>query len=66
MGARALLPEPPLLARDGNFIAAGYDGELDRLKQLRDESRQLVAQLQSAEPAANSSQYANAQPTRGA
>jgi len=45
--ARALLPEPPLLARDGNFVAPGYSAELDRLKQLRDESRQLVAGLQA-------------------
>ncbi len=43
---RAVQPEPPLLARDGGFIAAGYSAELDHLRQLRDESRQLIAGLQ--------------------
>src|SRR5579859_7551662 len=43
---RALAPELPLLARDGGFIAAGYSGELDELKALRDESRKLIAGLQ--------------------
>ena len=44
---RALAPELPLLARDGGFIAPGYSAELDELKALRDESRQLIAALQS-------------------
>ena len=44
---RALAPELPLLARDGGFIAAGYAPELDQLKTLRDESRRLIAGLQS-------------------
>src|SRR5262249_56712636 len=37
----------PLLARDGGFIAPGYSAELDELKSLRDESRKLIASLQS-------------------
>ncbi len=45
--ARALAEELPLLARDGGFIAAGYTAELDELKTLRDESRRLIAGLQS-------------------
>ena len=45
--SRALEPELPLLARDGGFIAAGYDAALDELKALRDESRKLIAGLQS-------------------
>ncbi|MGF1630533.1 MAG: DNA mismatch repair protein MutS [Kiloniellaceae bacterium] len=44
--ARALAPEPPLLARDGGAIAAGYDENLDELRALRDDSRKLIAGLQ--------------------
>ncbi len=44
---RALAAELPLLTRDGGFVAAGYDPRLDELKQLRDESRQLIAGLQN-------------------
>ncbi len=43
---RALDDELPLYARDGGFIAKGYAPELDELRQLRDESRRLVAGLQ--------------------
>ena len=43
---RALLPELPLLARDGGFIAPGYAPEFDELKTLRDESRRLIAALE--------------------
>jgi DNA mismatch repair protein MutS len=42
----ALVEEPPLIARDGGFIAPGHDPALDELRQLRDHSRQLVAGLQ--------------------
>ncbi len=44
---RALSQDLPLLARDGGFIAAGYDAALDELKNLRDESRKLIAGLQT-------------------
>lgn len=43
---RALDFEVPLLARDGGFIKRGYDAPLDELTSLRDESRQVIAQLQ--------------------
>ncbi|MBI1179089.1 MAG: DNA mismatch repair protein MutS [Alphaproteobacteria bacterium] len=43
---RALVEEPPLIARDGGFVARGYDGALDECRSLRDDSRQLVAGLQ--------------------
>jgi DNA mismatch repair protein MutS len=36
---RALAAELPLLARDGGFIAAGYDDEPRRAARLRDDSR---------------------------
>ena len=45
--AAALGPDLPLTARDGGFVAAGYDGELDRLRSLRDDSRKTVAGLQA-------------------
>ena len=44
---RALAADLPLLTRDGGFVASGYDPRLDELKQLRDESRQLIAGLQN-------------------
>ncbi|MCC5973663.1 MAG: DNA mismatch repair protein MutS [Rubellimicrobium sp.] len=42
----ALVAEPPLLARDGGFIAPGFDAELDELRQLRDEGRGVIAGMQ--------------------
>ena len=42
----ALGPNLPLLARDGGFVAAGYDAALDELRDLRDGSRRLIADLQ--------------------
>ncbi len=35
----ALVAEPPLLARDGGFVAAGFDAELDETRRLRDQGR---------------------------
>jgi DNA mismatch repair protein MutS len=43
---RALAPDLPNLARDGNFIARGYDAPLDELIVLRDDGRRLIAELQ--------------------
>lgn len=42
----ALTEEPPLLIRDGGAIKEGYSMELDNLRRLRDDSRQLLAQMQ--------------------
>jgi len=44
---RALVAEPPLLARDGGFIAAGFDSELDDTRQLRDEGRGVIGRMQA-------------------
>ncbi len=44
---QALAPELPLLARDGGFIARDYSYALDELVTLRDESRRLIAGLQT-------------------
>jgi DNA mismatch repair protein MutS len=43
----ALSPDLPLLARDGGFVAPGYDPELDELRGLREDSRKLIAALQA-------------------
>ncbi|UWR24049.1 DNA mismatch repair protein MutS [Sulfitobacter sp. S190] len=43
----ALIAEPPLLVRDGGFIAAGYHAELDEARTLRDEGRGVVAGMQA-------------------
>ena len=43
----ALADELPLLVRDGGFILEGYDSQLDHLRQMRDESRRLIAGLQA-------------------
>ena len=44
---QALIAEPPLLTRDGGFIASGYDAELDEARKLRDEGRSVIASMQS-------------------
>ncbi|MFS4438412.1 DNA mismatch repair protein MutS [Paracoccaceae bacterium GXU_MW_L88] len=42
----ALIAEPPLLARDGGFIAEGYSDDLDDARKLRDEGRSVIAGMQ--------------------
>ena len=44
---QALVAEPPLLARDGGFVAATYDPDLDLTRQLRDEGRGVIAGMQA-------------------
>ncbi len=44
---QALVAEPPLLARDGGFIAPGYDVDLDEARELRDEGRGVIASMQA-------------------
>jgi DNA mismatch repair protein MutS len=43
----ALSPDLPMLARDGGFIAPGYDATLDEHRALRDDSRKVIAALQA-------------------
>ena len=43
----ALVAEPPLLVRDGGFIAGGVDAELDEARLLRDKGRNVIASLQA-------------------
>jgi DNA mismatch repair protein MutS len=42
-----LVAEPPLLARDGGFVAEGHNAELDEMRRLRDEGRKIIAQHQA-------------------
>ena len=42
----ALVAEPPLLTRDGGFIASEFEPELDEMRQLRDEGRSVIAKMQ--------------------
>ncbi len=44
--SKALLPDVPMQARDGGFIALGWQVAIDQLKTLRDDSRKIVAGLQ--------------------
>lgn len=43
----ALVAQPPLLVRDGGFIADGFDTELDDARKLRDDGRSVIAQMQA-------------------
>ena len=45
--ARALISAPPLFSRDGGFIAKGYSPPLDEFVSLRDESRRLIANMET-------------------
>ncbi len=43
----ALMAEPPLLARDGGFVAKGYDDALDETRTLHEEGRSVIAGMQA-------------------
>jgi DNA mismatch repair protein MutS len=43
----ALVAEPPVMLRDGGFVAAGFAPELDETRKLRDEGRGVIAALQA-------------------
>lgn len=45
--AGALADEVPLLARDGGFIRAGHSADLDDLRLLTRDSRQMIARLEA-------------------
>lgn len=44
---KGLTPDVPMQARDGGFIATGWHAAIDELKTFRDDSRRIVAGLQS-------------------
>jgi DNA mismatch repair protein MutS len=43
----ALVESPPISTKDGGFIESGYNPRLDELRSLRDDSRTMIASLQS-------------------
>ncbi len=42
-----LVENPPLIARDGEFVREGWSAELDEQRQLATKSRTIIAQLQA-------------------
>lgn len=44
---QALREELPALARDGGFVAAGWDAALDEALSLKSDSRKIIAELQT-------------------
>ncbi len=48
----AIVPQPPLMARDGGTIADGYDAELDELRALSTHADQFLIDLEARERAA--------------
>lgn len=47
--ARAIVPQPPVLARDGGVIAEGHDEELDELRRLSTNADQFLIDLEARE-----------------
>ncbi|MCL4137359.1 UNVERIFIED_CONTAM: hypothetical protein GTU68_050171 [Idotea baltica] len=45
----AVIESPPVLIRDGGVIAAGYDADLDKLRNIRDEATQYLTDLELRE-----------------
>ena len=45
----AIVEHPPVLLRDGNVIADGFDAELDELRQIRDHAGQFLIDLEIQE-----------------
>ncbi|RMH14224.1 MAG: DNA mismatch repair protein MutS, partial [Gemmatimonadetes bacterium] len=45
----AIDPDAPATLQEGGFIRAGFDAELDELRQARDGARDFIAQLQTRE-----------------
>jgi DNA mismatch repair protein MutS len=46
---KSIHPEPPVLLTEGNLIRPGYHAELDDLRALSQNSKQLLAQIESRE-----------------
>ena len=47
----AIVEAPPITIRDGGVIAPGFDPELDRLRQVRDDARGFIDELEARERA---------------
>lgn len=46
---KAIIENPPMIIRDGNVIADGFDAELDELRQLDGNSQQFLLDLEKRE-----------------
>jgi DNA mismatch repair protein MutS len=44
---QALVADPPLMTRDGGFVAEGFDADLDETRRLRDEGRGVIGGMQA-------------------
>jgi DNA mismatch repair protein MutS len=44
---RALVADPPMILREGKFVAKGFDPALDEQRTLHDEGRRLIAGLEA-------------------
>ena len=51
--ASAIVPQPPVLARDGGVIAEGFDAELDELRMLSTHADQFLIDLETRERASS-------------
>ncbi|MCF7862205.1 DNA mismatch repair protein MutS [Candidatus Woesearchaeota archaeon] len=49
--ARAIKDEPPVLVRDGGFIRDGYNNELDELRSVSRDSKQIISKMEASERA---------------
>jgi DNA mismatch repair protein MutS len=47
--SRALVDDPPITLRDGGLIKAGYDDELDQLRDLRSGGKDMLARMEETE-----------------
>ena len=45
----AILPQPPVLLRDGGVIAPGYDAELDELRLLGTDANRFLSEMEARE-----------------
>ncbi len=46
---KAIVEQPPMLIRDGGVIASGYDSEFDELKSIRDNTDQVLVDMETNE-----------------
>ena len=43
---RAIVPEPPLLVRDGGFVAEKFNSDLDETRKLKKDGAKIIAEMQ--------------------
>jgi DNA mismatch repair protein MutS len=46
---RAIVDDPPFAFKDGGFIRAGFDGELDEIRGMRSHAKDWIAQFEAGE-----------------